>query len=106
MKYSVDPQFPKPTRWQSKKYRDGARDQPCTMRLFCCNDNPDTTVLAHANGGGMGTKVDDYDAADMCSSCHDSFDRRSSAWNAEADERFQEAKLETIINRIQRGILK
>ena len=103
-------------RWQSKKYRAAAKDQPCTMRLPCCNGNRETTVLAHANGGGMGMKSDDHDAADMCSSCHDFYDGRGVISNcsltnnllAQADlqKEFERARYETLINRITRGILK
>jgi len=100
--------FPKKKRWTSKKYRDAAKGQPCTMRLSgVCNGNPETTVLAHRNGAGMAMKASDHDAADMCSACHDAYDGRAS-W---ADSRirwaeFNRARLETIINRIERGILK
>jgi hypothetical protein len=104
----MNPQ-PKPTRWKSKKYRDAAKGQPCTMRLPCCNNDPATTVLAHANGGGMGTKSDDFNAADCCSDCHDILDRRK--FLPEYDEGvlrriFISARYETIANRIKRGILK
>ena len=95
--------FDKPKRWKSKKYRDAAKDQPCTMRLPGCNNNPETTVLAHRNGAGMGMKADDYDAVDACYNCHTNIDARKIvvgelAWNR--------ARLETIVNRIERGILK
>jgi len=42
-----------------------------------CNFNPETTVLAHLNGGGMGTKKNDLFGAFCCSSCHDECDRRT-----------------------------
>jgi len=42
-----------------------------------CNFNPETTVLAHLNGGGMGTKKHDIFGAFCCSSCHDECDRRT-----------------------------
>ena len=101
--------FPKPTRWESKKYRDGAKGQPCTMRLpGICNGNPETTVLAHANGAGMGMKADDFDAADMCSDCHSAFDQRTKCeWDKEQLQiMFGYARYQTIRNRILRGILK
>ena len=48
------------------------------MRLpGICNFNPETTVLAHLNGGGMGTKKNDLFGAFCCSSCHDECDRRT-----------------------------
>jgi hypothetical protein len=102
--------FPKKKRWQSKKYRDAAKGQPCTMRLSgVCNGNTETTVLAHRNGAGMAMKDDDHAAADMCSSCHKCFDERAYEdlpAGVYLDEEFNRARLETIINRIERGILK
>ena len=100
--------FPKPKTWKSKKYRDAAKGQDCTMRLpGICNGNPETTVLAHRGGGGVAKKSDDHDAADLCSSCHDAYDGRSK-WPASRTRwaEFARARLETIINRIERGILK
>jgi hypothetical protein len=100
--------FPKPTRWKSKKYRDAARDQNCTMRLPGCRNDTATTVLAHENGAGMATKASDHNAADMCSHCHAIFDRPDHwpfSWDV-MNELFSRARFETIINRIERKILK
>ena len=41
-----------------------------------CNHNPETVVLAHQNGGGMGLKAAHCEAAYACSDCHDAVDRR------------------------------
>lgn len=46
------------------------------MRLYCCNHNPETVVLAHLGGGGMGRKRNDLHGAFCCSSCHDVLDGR------------------------------
>ena len=105
---------PKHKRWQSKKWRDAAKDQPCTMRLPCCNNNPETTVFAHASGSGMGMKADDYNGADMCSSCHDAYDGRircihtsgSVISRSSINACFYPARMQTIINRLERGIVK
>ena len=102
----------KKTRWESKKWRDAAKGQDCTMNLPRCNHNPETTVLAHRNGAGMGTKASDHDSADMCSVCHDVYDGRVkfTAYypfsKEELESRFEAARLKTIINRLERGILK
>jgi hypothetical protein len=102
--------FPKKKRWQSKKYRDAAKGQPCTMRLpEVCNGNRDTTVLCHENGAGMALKAPDHNAADMCAACHEAFDQRRYEYlpaGVYFDEEFARARLETIVNRIERGILK
>lgn len=98
---------PKEKPWRSKKYRDAARGQNCTMRLPGCKNKTETVVLAHRNGAGMGTKASDYDAADMCAYCHDHYDgRRKGFATAGMEVEFARARLETIINRLERGVLK
>lgn len=42
-----------------------------------CNHDPDTVVLAHINGGGMGLKRADIHASFCCSACHDVIDGRA-----------------------------
>lgn len=60
------------------KLRKSARGQSCLVRIpGVCNWNHETTVLAHLNGGGMGTKKSDLQGAFCCSSCHDEIDRRT-----------------------------
>ena len=60
------------------KLRNSARGQPCFVRLpGICNHNPETTVLAHLGGAGMGLKHDDLFGAFACSDCHDQLDGRS-----------------------------
>lgn len=62
----------------SKKLRDSARGQDCQVRLIgVCNRNPETVVLAHLGGGGMGMKKHDLHGAFTCSSCHDVLDGRA-----------------------------
>lgn len=62
----------------SKKIRNAARGQSCTLRLSECNFNSETTVLAHLPNGfkGMGMKGLDTVAVFSCSSCHDHLDSR------------------------------
>ncbi len=67
------------TRIVSKKLRDSARGQECTLRFYgICNRNPETTVLAHVPCGmkGMGMKGPDQIACFSCSACHDALDGR------------------------------
>ena len=61
---------------KSKKLRDSARGQDCTLRLVgICNFNPETTVLAHiGRNRGMGQKCNDTMAVFACSSCHTEID--------------------------------
>ena len=51
-------------------YRKEARGRDCQIRSRVCNHNPETSVLAHINGAGMGMKHNDLLAAISCSSCH------------------------------------
>lgn len=57
---------------KSKKLRDSARNQDCTLRLIrTCNFNPETTILCHVGSmAGMGTKSGDNMAVFGCSACH------------------------------------
>lgn len=48
-----------------------AKGETCTVRIpNVCNFNPETTVLAHKNGGGLSTKHNDIEACYACSDCH------------------------------------
>ena len=65
---------------RSKKLRDSARGEECTLRLpGHCNHNPETSVLCHLphGGRGMGYKVSDSHAVIACSGCHDALDQRA-----------------------------
>lgn len=64
---------------KSKKLRDSAKGQECTLRIpGICNFNPETVVLAHLpdESHGMSRKSDDISACFSCSSCHDLLDGR------------------------------
>jgi len=75
----------KQRRHESRHLRDSARGQPCLVRLpGICNHDPSTTVLAHLNGGGMGTKTSDLFGVFTCSACHDEIDRRTMYFSADA----------------------
>ena len=53
------------------KITRSARGQECQIRVpGVCNGMPDTTVLAHLNGGGIAMKHNDIHGAYACSSCH------------------------------------
>ncbi len=57
------------------KFTRSAKGRECQVRIpTVCNFNPETTVLAHLNGGGMGMKHDDIHGAFCCSDCHDVVD--------------------------------
>ena len=64
--------------------RKEARGRDCTVRLPCCNGNPETVVFAHLRMSGVtgfGWKPDSrkgqYEPGCFaCSDCHDAIDRR------------------------------
>ena len=61
----------------TSKYTKSAKGQECQVRIANkCNFNPETTVFAHINGGGMGMKKADIHGAYCCSACHDVLDGR------------------------------
>ena len=57
--------------------RKSAKGQDCQVRVpRVCNHNPETVVLAHLGGAGMGRKQHDIHGAYCCSACHDAIDGR------------------------------
>jgi len=59
------------------KLRKSARGQECLVRIpNHCNFNPETVVLAHIGGAGMGIKSHNLHGAFCCSNCHDILDGR------------------------------
>lgn len=59
------------------KITKSARGEDCQVRIpGACNRNPETTVFAHINGGGMGMKQPDTEGSYCCSGCHDVIDGR------------------------------
>lgn len=67
-------------RIESKKIRDAARGEDCTLNIAgVCNYDSSTVVLTHLpdESHGMAHKSDDISACFSCSSCHDVIDRRT-----------------------------
>jgi hypothetical protein len=60
---------------KSSKYTRSAKGQPCQVRVpGICNHDPETTVFAHLNGAGFGTKYEDIFGAYACYACHNWLD--------------------------------
>jgi len=82
--------------------------QDCTLRIpGVCNFNPETTVFAHLNGGGMSTKHSDIHGCYACSSCHDWLDGRfgyGAPWAKDVE--FLRAMVETQNKLIEQGLIK
>jgi len=92
---------------KSKKLRDSARDQPCTMNVAgVCNCDSSTTVLCHIQTemGIMGGKTDDISAAFGCSDCHLWYDQKK---GSELDRLFysMRAMIRTQLIWIELGLL-
>ena len=90
----------------SKPVRDSARGEECTLRLGCCNGNPETTVFAHIRKfgwAGIAEKPADFLGLYACSACHDAFDGRSrDPWGWEDVTR---AHGETLLRLYAKGLL-
>lgn len=66
------------------KLRKSAKGRECTIRIpGVCNFNPETTVLCHLGGGGLGMKHPDLLAAFGCSDCHNEVDRRTMVYETD-----------------------
>ncbi len=91
------------------KYTKSARGQQCQIRLpGSCNHNPETVVLAHLSGAGMGAKHLNIHAAYICSGCHDAVDGRTKTeWTQDQLKRWHlEGVIRTQIIMVKEGVLK
>jgi hypothetical protein len=98
---------------RSKKLRDSARDEPCTMNSPMCNGNPETVVWCHSNfhehGKGVGLKAHDVFGFYGCSGCHQWFDHDSKRYaEGLADRRdyYQRAHDKSIVRAIEKGVIR
>lgn len=89
-----------------------AKGENCTVRMpGVCNENPETTVLAHISGvrfgHGIGKKVSDLHGAYCCSSCHDAIDGRVKTPYSREGLRMMhyEGILETQLKLIEKGLI-
>jgi len=112
----------KQKRIESKKARDSARGEDCTLNIVgVCNHDPSTTVLAHlpddSGCGKMGGKSDDVGCAVYaCSACHDILDERkkmtdfgaidNNEWVSWEDFHMLRALKRTIRRMIEKNILE
>lgn len=112
----------KQPRIKSKKITDSAKGEQCTLRIFgVCNFNPETTVFAHMNGGGMGYKHHDIHGCYACSKCHTWVDggwskpfgigtgiqeQKKHKVKAQMEAELLRAMIETQNKLIQKGLIK
>lgn len=100
---------------RSKKYRDGARGQGCTLRIpTICTGDVETTVFAHIRDShtGRSIKASDLSGCDACWACHEIFDSRSktpAGTNLGYEDWFFYALRglqETLERRVEQGLLR
>ena len=79
----------------SKKIRNSARGEDCSLRISpMCNDG-ETVVLCHiGKNRGIGIKCSDYFAIYACNHCHDILDGRTT--ESEPDYNIEEEKLRAL----------
>jgi len=94
---------------KSKKIREAARGQECTLHIVgVCNYDPSTTVLAHLpdETKGMAKKADDISACFACSACHDAIDGRvKSEIDEYKDFYYRRAMVRTWRKLIEMGVI-
>ena len=91
------------------KYTKSAKGQDCQVRIpEVCNFDTETTVFAHLNGAGMGTKHLDIHGAYCCSDCHAVLDGHAPCkWTKDRLEKWHlEGMVRTQQIMIEQGILK
>lgn len=98
------------SRKKNKKITGSARGEDCQVRLEgVCNFNEETTIPAHLNGAGMGTKHNDIFIAYCCSNCHDVLDGKVASKFHSLTElalRHHEAVVRTQYILLEKGLIK
>lgn len=91
----------KTTPIHSKRIRDAARNQACTLQIVSvCNGDWSTTVLAHLpdESHGIARKSDDLSACFACDACHSVIDGRAKWPHTELEHKdwyFRRAQIRT-----------
>ena len=92
---------------KSKKIRESARGEDCSLRLGVCSSN-ETVVLCHiGRNRGMGIKCGDHFSVYACSACHDIIDGRTKSQFTKDELNTQKLRAleETQGNLIEKGLL-
>lgn len=96
--------YPKPTKIRSKKIRESARGEDCTIRYPGCNNDKQTTVFAHINSRfkGMGNKSPDLFGVYACEFCHRMLDVERRVPASEQLKALQETQMRLF----EKGLIK
>ena len=94
----------------SRKYVDGAKGQPCRLRIAGIRTGGgDDTIFAHIRDRhtGRSIKASDISGADACFACHTKFDGQSGEPLSQEEWLFYALRglQETLENRIARGLM-
>lgn len=92
---------------KSKKIRESARSEDCSLRLVPCSST-ETTVLCHIGRvKGVGLKCPDFFAVYGCSNCHDVLDGRVNAGFSKTELKAEALRAleETQIKLFNKGLL-
>ena len=96
---------------KSKKIRDSAKGEECTLQIggICDGDN-DTVVLCHfgVHSGGSARLNGDLSAGYGCMKCHNCIDRREYHSVSEADREFymRRSMVRTLTRLFEKGLLE
>lgn len=97
---------------RSRKIRESARGEDCTMNSPRCNYDPATSSWCHSNfqehGKGVGHKAHDIMGFIGCSGCHYWFDieSRRGVSKPERALAFYRAWAKSIIRLFEKGVIK
>lgn len=102
--------FLKEPKFESKKIRQAAKGQTCTLNVpGVCRQDKSTVVLCHLSTRrkGTGNKSPDLVAVDGCNRCHDWLDGRAFRGIAEQerDTIILKALKETLMRRINQNLI-
>lgn len=95
--------FNKPIKIRSKKIRQSAKGESCSLRIpGVCNHNIETVVFAHVNANkGIGSKGHDIHGFACCSDCHFHYD----SGNVESSDVLR-ALMEYQLKLVEKGLIK
>jgi len=90
----------------SKKLRDAANGQECTLNIVgVCNYDPETVVHNHFPSEIAGYKPTDISGGHGCSDCHDWIDRRVGSDDEEREFYMRRSQVRTMTRLIDMGII-
>lgn len=91
---------------KSKKLRDSARGEDCTLNITgVCSYNPETVVLNHFPSDIAGYKSTDLSSGYGCSSCHAVIDSRGKLSAEDWEFYVRRAQVRTLTRFHEKGLI-